>query len=151
MSNEFFDFCVAYRNAHESIAAPEEFRISDKEFEDFKAFMEKSEFVYDNRAKKALDIVRSLAVQEGYADDAKAELDALEAKLSRNLAEDLQRWQAEVRKSLETAIIGAYYHERGMVAYGLKSDPDVDEAVRLFNHPEEYRRILGNGGGSAAK
>lgn len=151
MSNEFFDFCVAYRNAHESIAAPEEFRISDKEFENFKAFMEKSEFVYDNRAKKALDIVRSLAVQEGYADDAKAELDALEAKLSRNLAEDLQRWQAEVRKSLETAIIGAYYHERGMVAYGLKSDPDVDEAVRLFNHPEEYRRILGNGGGSAAK
>lgn len=142
LSDECFDYCVNYRNTHETIAPPEEFHLSDAEFEDFKAYMRESGFTYDNRTKNALDYVRNLARQEGYADEAKAEFDALEAKLVRNLSDDLQHWQKEVRSSLETAIIGTYYYEHGMMTYALKDDPILDEAVRILCHPEEYQRIL---------
>lgn len=142
LSDEFFDYCVNYRNTHEAIAPPEEFHLTDAEFEEFKAYMGESGFTYDNRTKTALDYVRSLARQEGYADEAKAEFEALETKLVRNLCDDLQHWQKEVRSSLETAIIGAYYYDHGMVTYALKDDPTLDEAVRILCHPEEYQRIL---------
>lgn len=142
LSDEFFDFWVNYRNSHEKIAGPEAFRITDSEFEEFKAYMVESNFTYDNRTKNALDLVRNLAKQEGYADEAKAEFDALEAKLVRNLSDDLQRWEKEVREYLEIAIIGAYYYEKGMMAYSIKADKSIDKAIDIICQPEEYHRIL---------
>ena len=141
-SDGLFDYCVDYRNSHSSIAPPTFFHLTAEEFEAFKDYMVRSGFTYDNRAKKALDYVRRVARQEGYADDAAEEFRALEARLSRNLADDLQRWESEVRLSVESVIVASYYYERGLIAYNLQDDPDLDEAIRILNAPARYRQLL---------
>lgn len=141
-SDELFDYCVHYQNSHERIASPLDFHLSKEEFEDFKSFMAQSKFTYDNRTKSTLDLVRKIAVQEGYAESAKAELDALEAKLSRNLTEDLQLWEKDVRRSVESMIIGFYYYDEGIVAYNLQNDPDLNAAVDILNDSNRYKQIL---------
>lgn len=141
-SDELADYCVNYQNTHTSIAPARKFRLSAKEFEEFKAFMAASEFTYDNRAKKALEAVRKMAEFEGYGESAKAELDALEAKLSRNLADDLQQWEKEVRRIVESTIISYFYYEEGEIEYNLQDDPDLNTAVEVLNDNEKYNNIL---------
>lgn len=141
-SDELDAYCVKYQNSHEQIAAPRDFHLTKEEFEDFKEYMSQSEFTYDNRAKKALETVRKIAAQEGYAESAKAELDALEAKLGRNLTDDLQQWEKEVRRSIESMIVGFFYYDQGIVEYNLQSDPDLTEAITILNDTEKYNSIL---------
>lgn len=141
-SDELADYCVRYQNSHTSIPAARDFHLTAEEFEDFKQFMAQSEFTYDNRAKKALDNVRKIAQQEGYAEAAKAELDALEAKLTRNLTDDLSQWEQEVRRSIESMIIGYFYYDKGTVEYNLQHDPDLNKALEILNDQEQYNKIL---------
>lgn len=141
-SDELAEFCVNYQNSHATIAPAREFRLTPAEFEEFKSFMANSEFTYDNRAKSALETVRKIAAQEGYAESAKAELDALEAKLSRNLQDDLQQWEKEVRRIIESTIAGYFYYDEGTVEYNLQDDPDLKEALRILNDNNEYTKIL---------
>lgn len=141
-SDELAEFCVNYQNSHATIAPAREFRLTPAEFEEFKSFMANSEFTYDNRAKSALETVRKIAAQEGYAESAKAELDALEAKLSRNLQDDLQQWEKEVRRIIESTIAGYFYYDEGTVEYNLQDDPDLKEAIRVLNDSKEYTKIL---------
>lgn len=141
-SDEMVDYCVNYQNTHDRIAAPRDFRLSAEEFEAFKTFMAQSTFTYDNRAKQALETVRKIAQQEGYGESAKAELDALDAKLSRNLTDDLQQWEKEVRRCVESTIVGYYYYDEGTVDYNLQDDPDLSEAIKVINDTQQYNKIL---------
>lgn len=141
-SDELFNYCVDYQNSHRSIAPARNFHLSSDDFEAFKEFMAKSSFTYDNRAKSALDVVRKVAAQEGYAESAKSELDALEAKLSRNLTDDLSHWEKDVRRLVEAMIVGFYYYDEGMVDYHLLDDPDLDAAVAILGDPQRYKQTL---------
>ena len=141
-SDELFDYCVDYQNTHPQIAPASEFHLTAEEFDAFKTFMANSEFTYDNRAKKALDVVRRIAEQEGYTESAKDELAALEAKLSRNLTDDLQLWEKEVRRLTEAMIVGFYHYDDGIVAYNLQDDPDLNAAIEVLNDPIRYKQIL---------
>lgn len=141
-SDELFNFCVRYQNSHTSIAAARDFHLTDAEFEEFKQYMAGTAFTYDNRAKNALDVVRKIAAQEGYSESAKAELDALEAKLTRNLTDDLQLWEKEVRRLIESTIVGYYYYDEGVVEHSLPDDPDLAEAISILNDLPRYNKIL---------
>lgn len=141
-SEALFDYAVAYRNRHATIAPAEEFSLSDDEFDDFKRFMAASDFTYDNQTKRALERVRRLAEFEGYAADAKTEFDALESKLSHNLSDDLELWKKDVKKIVESAIVANYYGERGVVKYTLRGDPDFREAISVLNNEARYKAIL---------
>lgn len=141
-SDEMADYCVKYQNSHDRIAAPRDFRLTEAEWSDFKQYMAQSGFTYDNRAKSALETVRKLANFEGYGESAKAELDALEAKLSRNLTDDLQQWEKEVRRAVESMIVSYFYYDEGLVEYDLQDDPDLTEAIRIINDKQQYNSIL---------
>jgi len=142
VSDELFNYCVNYQNTHEKIAPAGEFHLTDSEFNDFKTYMAGTSFTYDNRAKKSLEVVRKIAQQEGYAESAKAELDALEAKLSRNLTDDLQLWEKEVRRVVESMIVSFYHYDKGLVQYSLQKDKDLNEAISVLTDTERYKQIL---------
>lgn len=142
-SEELFDYGVDFRNRHASIAPAREFSLSDEEFENFKRFMAATNFTYDNQTKNALQLVRRWAEFEGYAAEAKAEFEALEAKLSHKLADDLELWKKDVKKIVELTIVAHYYGQRGIVEYTLERDSDFDAAVKVLNDEARYKAILG--------
>ena len=142
MSDALFDWCVRYRNSHERIAAPDSFHLTEAELNDFKQYVKDSDFTYDRRSKSLLDLLRKVAADEGYAEDAKAELDALEKKLTHDIDDDLSRWQDEVRRVVESEIVANYYYDRGVAAYNLPYDKDLREAIAILRDDARYRSLL---------
>lgn len=142
VSNQLFDYCVDYRSTHPSIASPAEFRLTDDEYAEFCAFMKEHKFSYDRQSLRILQSLRQVARFEGYDSEAKAELDALEKKLQHNEDYDFRRWENEIRKVVEGAILENYYYDAGKEEYLLKTDKDVHRAVEMMRSRKEMHKIL---------
>ena len=104
-----------------------------------------------NRGEDIILLFRLFAMQmaEKYhlpkitlTDDAKAEFEALEKKLTHNLDRDLDHFAKDVKMLIADEIVTRYYYQRGAIIQQLKDDPDVDKAVSLLTSPAEYRKIL---------
>lgn len=131
-----------YMKKHPSIAPASDFEITDAEYEDFKQCVLKSGFNYDRESGKYLEDLMKWAKFEGYYDGAKAEFDALEAKLTHNLAHELDYNKETIKQLLAADLVSVYYYNRGAVENALRHDKQWKEAVRLLNHSEEYEAIL---------
>lgn len=136
------DWEINYIKNHPTIASAKDFVISDADFEDFKQAVLKSGFKYDRESRKYMDNLVKLAKFEGYYDDARAEFEALEKKLSHNLAKDLDYNKETLKQLLASDIVSAYYYQKGAIENSLRYDKQWKEAVKLLNDEERYRKTL---------
>lgn len=133
-SDQLFDFCVYYRNNHPTIAQPTTFRLSDVEYADFCAYMQKAGFAYDARSRALLGLLRQTARREGYADsETVALINSLEDKFRPDIEADFRRFESQIRREVESALLSHYYYEEGQEAYDLLTDPDVKSAVDVLH------------------
>lgn len=133
---------VDYIAKHPQIAKPEEFHLTDADWQDFKQCVIASGFKYDRETTEVLDELVKVAKFEGYYDDAVAEFDALKAKLSHNLERELDNNADVIRHIIEGEIVAAYWYQAGRIAHMNTYDKQLLEAKRLVMSGEEYERIL---------
>lgn len=131
-----------YIKNHPTIAPAATFALTDADYEDFKQRVLKSGFKYDRESEKYLKNLEKLAKFEGYYEDAKPEFDALEKKLSHNLAKDLDYNKEQIKRYIESDLVAHYYYQAGAMENSLKDDKQVKEAVKLLNSPDKYNSIL---------
>lgn len=141
-STQLFDYCVDYRAKHPVIAPPDSFSLSDEEYEEFCLYMKEHDFSYDRQSLRFLESLRQVARFEGYDTEAAAELDALEKKLKHNEGYDFKRWEPEIRKTVEGALIESYYYDAGLYKYLLKTDKDVNRAIEMMRDKSLLHKIL---------
>ena len=137
-----FDYELDYLAKHPTIASAKDFAISDADYEDFKQRVLKSGFSYDRISEAAYKELVKAAKFEGYYDDAKADFDNLEKKLTHNTGKDLDRNKELIKHVMASDIVAAYYYQKGSIENGLNYDKTLKEAVRLLSTPEEYGKIL---------
>ena len=65
------------------------------------------------------------------------------------LDRDLDYFAKDIRNMIAYEIVKRYYYQRGSIIEQLKDDDDLREALKVLNHPEEYRRVLSANGDSA--
>lgn len=133
---------LEYLKNHPTIVPAKDFMISDADFESFKQAVLKSGFKYDRESRKYMENLVKLAKFEGYYDDAKAEFDALDAKLNHNLAHDLDYNKETLKQVITADLVSAYYFQRGTIENSLQFDKQYKEAVRLLSNQSEYRKLL---------
>lgn len=142
-SNELLlNYQLDYIASHPVIAQPEQFDITDAEYEDFKQRVLKADFKYDRESEKYLKTLVKLAKFEGYYDEAKTEFDNLEKKLSHNVAKDLDFNKETIKKLIANGIIPAYYYQKGNIQYALSSDKQIKEAMALLADGKRYKALL---------
>ncbi len=138
-----FDYVVDYIGKHPTIADAKSFRLTDADYADFKKRVVKAGFTYDQISKKQFGELEKAMKFEGYYEEAKAELEALKAKIDHhNLESDLDRHRSEIQQMLEQDIVSAYYYQGGQLLVGLRNDKTLQEAERILNTPGEYQKIL---------
>ena len=143
-SEQLFDYCVEYRIKHASIGEPEKFHLTNEEYEEFCKYMQEKGFTYDRQSLHYLEVLKKVARYEGYEQDAKAELEALEKKLTHDVVTDLHRWENLVRQAVEAAIVANYYYNAGSERYALQYDKQLKEAIRMLqNKKEMHKRLTG--------
>ena len=133
---------MKYMKAHPTIAPARNFVISDADYDDFKQFAMKSGFKYDRESKRYMENLVKLAKYEGYYDDAKPEFDALEKKLSHNLAKDLDYNKKILKQVITSDLVACYYFQRGTVENSLQFDKQWREAVKLLGDEPRYSAVL---------
>lgn len=140
------DYVVEYIGKHPTIAPAADFHLTDADYADFKQRVIKAGFTYDQLSKKQFEEMEKAMKFEGYYDEAKAELEALKAKIDHHdLNSDLDRHRDEIQQMLEQDIVSAYYYQGGQLQVGLRNDKTLQEAQRILNTPGEYNRILQKG------
>ena len=142
-SNELLlNYQLDYIAKHPTIAQPEEFTLTDAEYDEFKQRVLNSKFTYDRESEKFLKELVKLSKFEGYYDDAKAEFDALEKKLSHNIAKDLDINKDAVKRLIIDGIIPTYYFQKGRIRHMLVNDKQMKEALKLLADAKRYADLL---------
>ena len=138
-----FDYVVDYIGKHPTIADAKDFHLTDADYEEFKQRVIKAGFTYDQLSKKQFGELEKAMKFEGYYDEAKAELEALKAKIDHHeLATDLDRHRNEIQQMLEQDIVSAYYFQGGQLLVGLRNDKTLQEAERILQTEGEYQKVL---------
>ena len=139
----FFDYAVDYISKHPTIAPANDFHLTDADYEDFKQRVIKAGFTYDQVSKKQYEELVKMARCEGYYDDAKAEFEALKAKIDHHdLAHDLDAHRQEIQLMLEQEIVSAYYFQGGQLQVALRKDKTIDEAMRILTEDGLYKKVI---------
>lgn len=140
--NLIFNYATEYCLKHPTIPAPQDFKVTDADYADFKAMVKKADFKYDQQTEKMLKSLKEMAEFEGYLTDASDEFKALEKKLSHNLDRDLDHFSKDIKEMIAVEIIKRYYYQRGSIIQQLKDDDDLKEAVKVLGDLERYKKML---------
>ena len=140
--NLIFDYATQYCLKHPSIPSPQEFKVTEADYNDFKAMVKKADFKYDQQSEKILKTLKEAAEFEGYMADASEEFKALEKKLNHDLDRDLDYFSGDIKKMIASEIIKRYYYQRGNIIQQLKDDDGLKEAVKILNDPVKYKEML---------
>lgn len=137
-----FDYGTQYVLNHPQLASVADFKLTDKDYEDFKALVKEKKFTYDRQSEKVLKNLKEVAEFEGYMDDAKAEFEALEKKLTHNLDRDLDHFKKPIQEMIAQEIIKRYFYQKGACMERLKDDADLKKALEILADQTEYAGIL---------
>ncbi|EXY63682.1 S41 family peptidase [Bacteroides fragilis] len=140
--NLIFDYATQYCLKHPSIPSPQEFKVTDADYNDFKAMVKKADFKYDQQSEKIMKTLKEAAKFEGYLDEASEEIKALEKKLTHNLDRDLDYFSKDIRSMIADEIIKRYYYTRGGIIQQLKDDDGLQAALKILADPVKYRETL---------
>lgn len=140
--NLIFDYATDYCRRHPTVATPENFVVTDADYNAFKEMVKKADFKYDQQSEKILKTLKEAAEFEGYMTEASEEFKALEKKLNHNLDRDLDYFSKDIKEMIANEIIKRYYYQRGALIQGLKSDNGLTAAVKILTDPAKYKETL---------
>lgn len=140
--NLIFDYATQYCLQHPTIAEPQDFEVTDADYQAFKDMVKKADFKYDQQSEKILKTLKEAAEFEGYMKDASAEFEALEKKLNHDLDRDLDYFSSDIKNMIASEIIKRYYYQRGGIIQQLKDDNDLKEALKVLGDPVKYKEML---------
>ncbi len=133
-----FDFATKYSNENESIPQPEDFKITDNIYNEFKAFVKENKFEYVSASKDEFDDLVKSAKRDKYYQLAEKEFDALKAKLVPNLDTDLNIYKDEISELLEDEIVSRYYYQKGAIRAAINEDKGIEKAIEELKSSNAY-------------
>ncbi len=137
-----FDFVTDYCLNHDTVPPAHEFAFSDKEYNEFVAYVKQREFDYETNSEEFFNELKKIAKDEKYYKKAKKEFDALENILAHDLDKDLDVFKDEITDLISGEILQRYYFKQGSLEYDLKKDMVVNKAVEVLQDKQKYESIL---------
>ncbi len=142
--NHIFYYATEYFYKNEDLnpEKPNDLRLSDADYADFKKWLLGRDFNYDTRVERETQDLIEIAKEEKKYTQLKSYFDKLEMATKPNKESDLETFKEEIVMLLEQEIAGRYFYERGIIESTFGKDPDVQAAVTVLNDPEKYQSIL---------
>ncbi|WP_162053690.1 S41 family peptidase [Pontibacter pamirensis] len=138
----YFQYANKYKAEHGAIVAAKEFKLTDKEYQDFVAYLADKDVSYRTGIESELEDVAKKAKEGKHYDDIKAELEAIQKKVSHNKANDLMRFKSEIMEVLEAEIASRYYLQKGYIESTFDDDPNILMAKQVLDDQQKYNSYL---------
>ncbi len=137
-----FDYATIYRSKHDSIPSAKNFRLSEKDWNDFLAYLKNKDYEYKTETEETLSKLEKTAKDEKYYAALEADLKDMDTKLKADKNEDVNKYKEDIKELLQEEIASRYYYEAGRVESSFNGDPDIQEAMKLFQNPTDYHNLL---------
>jgi carboxyl-terminal processing protease len=137
-----FDYASVYKFKHKSIPPSTQFKLTDKEYDDFVKWLEDKDYDYTTRVEEMLGELIANAKKEQYYEDVKVQIYDLERKITHNKEFDLKKFKQEIKEELEMEIAKRYYLEAGEIEASFDDDPDIQQAIEILKDEQRYKGIL---------
>ncbi len=137
-----FDFATEYYLQHDSIPAPNDFKITPEVIDGFIAYVKNQSFDFERESEQILELLIKKAQQEKIYERFEASFEELKESITPNIEEELYLHQAELSDLLQSEIIFRYYGTPGQIEYSLHEDQVVNEALRILSDQAAYKHLL---------
>jgi carboxyl-terminal processing protease len=140
--NYIFHYATLFRAKNPTIAAAKDFKLSDKDYQDFVAYLTGKDYDYATKSEELLKDLESTTKDEKYYDAIAAELKKLKENVMHDKSNDLTKHKEEIKKVLEDEIVSRYYYSTGRIKVSFNYDEDIQTALKILNDPTKYKQIL---------
>ena len=142
-SNGFiFDYASLYASTHLTISPAKDFKLTDKEYDEFVAWVKAKQYNYRSPVEIQLSLLKEQAKSERYYQDLQPQIDEIEGLLKENRKKDLYTFKDQIKGFLEQDIASRYYLEKGITEVEFKYDADIAKSIEVLNNPTEYKKKL---------
>lgn len=140
--NLFFDYANAYKKAHPALQNTKTFQLKDIDYTQFVSSLTGKDYSYVANTEKMLAELKAAADKENKSESLKEELQNLSAKLVNAKKNDLNNHKQEIKRVLETQIVGRYAFEKGKIEHSFQYDQEIAKAKQLFSNQIQINSIL---------
>ena len=127
------------------------FRLQDKDFTRFIAFLSERKFRFRSSFEEKLDAVEKAAKEQQAMGELEPAIRALRSKVDASGADLLNRHKLAIMASLEQEIAFHLRMDQGRSEVSFNSDPDLLEAIRVLGDAGRYGKILTPRNGTDSK
>ena len=140
--NLMFDFATEYRAKHEAIGSAKNFQLSDKEYDEFVAYVTKQGFSYETRSEKIIDAIKETAQKEKTFAGIENDYEAMKKSMQHDKTNDLYKEKKQIKGILEEEIASRYTLNAGRLEASLKNDEQVAKAIEILNDEAKLKSLL---------
>lgn len=140
--NIIFDFATRYHHNHKSINRPNNFELTSKDFDDFKAYLDTISFKYESQTSALHKQLIKVAQAENYYASNEALFDSLQLVIDKDPFGEIDRYEKEITKLIGEEIVNRYYFQKGSVEYNVRRDEVVNRCIEILGSPELIQQIL---------
>lgn len=137
-----FEFATMYCAENPAPADFKTFRISEKDYEKFLAFIKTGKFTYTTPLERSARQLAEAAKSEKFFPELEAQLNTLKSKIESGKADDLNRFKPEIKEMLEEQIAFNFGLNDGQAEMSLTRDKAVIAAQKILNSTPEFNKLL---------
>ncbi|MGB1000097.1 MAG: S41 family peptidase, partial [Flavobacteriales bacterium] len=135
-------FANRFQTKHDSIVSPEEFQLSDADYQHFINELNQADFDYSYAIEKELELFENQLSKSNFSSNLKENIQALKASLEAQKASEFDQEKDAIKQAIEQELIGRYYYKRGQLISALAEDPVCVKAMALLKDLEGYEELL---------
>jgi carboxyl-terminal processing protease len=135
-----FKYVTEYCRKHETIPDIEVFRFTG--FDDFTAFLQKSGFRFESSAEETIKSLEQQMTALEMPEKLIIEARQLRKQVSSETQTHLEKHKTSIVTQIEMDIAGRYFFEKGKTLQRMKDDPELQKAIEILNHQEQYKALL---------
>lgn len=137
-----FEYANVYCGENPRPESMKGFRLSEKDYEDFIAWIKKKKFTYSSPLQRQVDEFISESKQERIYESLKENIAELQQQISQNQAHDFEKFKPEISRALEEEIAFHFHLNAGRVEVSIDRDKDIMEATDLLREAPRYQQLL---------
>jgi carboxyl-terminal processing protease len=139
------DFAAEWSKKHE---LTNNFQIDDETYKNFQAFVTNKQRSGDVKLEalygKPLSDLKSALKKSGYKGSEKM-LENLQTSIIKDIQHDFDRYASDIKEDLSQSILARYLPESMLIERGIKSDKQVQAAIKLVSSPKQFDTLLARG------
>lgn len=136
-----FDYATEYYYSNE-LNKPEAFKFTDVDFNNFKNYLQQSDFSYQTATERELEELLTTASKEGYEEDILGHYKSISTEIDGQKKKELDEKKHEIISLLTDEIIKRYFYKEGLYEYYVDHNPEILEAKSILNNSQRYSQIL---------